>query len=354
MKLPSAARYIWAVLLFIFTVWILLLSFPKKQHQLSITHEFGIGFDLSPSYATVAVSYPNGSIQSIARVEGNQSYREMMLRLSLLSSQHLHQPYSNVGEAIRDSARRTVRNTRKKLGLPSSRDVGILSNMINDLRDQASISVGEPISAAAISIPHLVALYGEDLHDAFEYLSLVYLEFFPFSNFRPIHASIAAYAGNGLGLCEDYRAIAACEEEELHIPPQFALSVSYTHTSLTTSQAHISNAYYLEETPTLRNLRLGYESRHEESYWEAVRDALQYPVVNSPVRRNISMVLLFGDTTERPRFREVLEQVIDAVLGGDLDIIGQQPEFSAAIGTAELAKREIFRQLKESNTATEL
>ncbi|KAI8944087.1 hypothetical protein F4801DRAFT_260946 [Xylaria longipes] len=354
MKLLKAARYFGAILLFAFVAWVLLLSLPEKQHHLSITHNFGIGFDLSPSYATVAVSYPNGSIQSIARVEGDGAYREMMLRLSLPSSQHLHQPYQDVGEAIRDSPRRTVRNTRKRLGIPSSGDVGTLGNMIHALRDQASEFVGEPVSAAAISIPHLAALYGEDLHDAFEYLSLAYLEFFPFSNFRPIHASIAAYAGNGLGLCRDYRDAAACEEEEFHIPSQFALAVSYTHTSLTTSQAHVSNAYYLEETPTLENLRLGYDARHQESYWEAVQHMLQSPVVDSPVQRNISIVLVFGDTTGKPRFRGVLREVVDNVLGGQPEIVDQQPEFSAARGAAELAKRAIFRQTKELDTASEL
>ncbi|KAI2462863.1 hypothetical protein F4781DRAFT_163098 [Annulohypoxylon bovei var. microspora] len=354
MELPKAARCFGVLLLFAFVAWVLLLSFPRKQHHLSITNNFGIGFDLNPSYATVAVSYPNGSIQAIARVEGDGAYREMMLRLSLPSSQHLHRPYQDVGESIRDSARRTVRNTRKKLGLPSSGDVGTLSNMIHALRDQASNFVSEPVSAAAISIPHLAALYGEDLHDAFEYLSLVYLEFFPFSNFRPIHASIAAYAGNGRGLCGDYRDAAACEEEELHIPSRFALAVSYTHTSLTTSQAHLSNAYYLEETPTLENLRLGYDERHEEFYWEAVRDMLQSPVVDSPVQRNITMVLVFGDATEKPRFREVLGDVVDNVLGGKPEIIDRQPEFSAAKGAAELAKRAIFRQMTELDTVSEL
>lgn len=271
-----------------------------------------------------------------------------------LSNHEVSQPYQDVGEAIRDSARRTARNTRKRLGLPSSRDVGTLSNMIRALRDQASNFVGEPVSAAAISIPHLAALYGEDLYDAFEYLSLVYLEFFPFSNFRPIHASIAAYAGNGLGLCGDYRDAAACEEEELHIPSQFTLAVSYTHISMTTSQAHVSNAYYLEETPTLENLLLGYDARHGGSYWEEVRNMLQSPVVDSPVRRNISMVLLFGDATEKPRFREVLEEVVDDVVGGEPEIVDQQPEFSAAKGAAELAKRAIFRHMEGLDIVPEL
>ncbi|RYP86145.1 hypothetical protein DL769_000823 [Monosporascus sp. CRB-8-3] len=358
MALPKAARcfarYFGAILLFALVACILLLSLPKKQHHLSITHDFGVGFDLSPSYATVAVSYPNGSIQTIARVEGNGAYREMMLRLSLPSSQHLHKSYQHVGEAIRDIPRQTVRDIRKKLGLPSSRDVGTLSNMIHALRDEASNFVGEPVSAAAISIPHLAALYGEDLLDAFEYLSLVYLEFFPFSNFRPIYASTAAYAGNRLGLCRDYRDAAACKEEELHIPSLFALSVSYTYTSLITSQAHFAHAYYLEETPRLANLRLGYNARHQKSYWEAVQDMLQSPAVDSPVQRNISMVLVFGDATEMPRFKEVLEKVVDDVLGGAPEIVDQQPEFSAAKGVAELAKRAIFRQMNEQDTVSDL
>ncbi|KAK5626500.1 hypothetical protein RRF57_002215 [Xylaria bambusicola] len=240
------------------------------------------------------------------------------------------------------------------MGLPSSGDVGTLSNMIHALRARATCYVGEPVSAAAISIPHLTALYGDDLRDAFEYVSLLYLEFFPFSNFRPIPVSIASYAGNGLGLCEDYRDDAACAEEELNIPSQFALTVGYTHTSLTTSQAHVSSAYYIEETPTLENLRLGDDTRHEESYWEAVRHMLQSPVVDSPVSRNISMVLLFGDATETLRFREILGGVIDDVLGGQVQIVDQQPEFSAAKGVAELAKRAIFRLYSRRNVTSDL
>lgn len=53
-----------------------------------ISHDFGIGFDLNPSYGTVAVSYPNGSTMAIAKIEGDAAYREMMYRLSLTSSQH--------------------------------------------------------------------------------------------------------------------------------------------------------------------------------------------------------------------------------------------------------------------------
>ncbi|KAI1175422.1 hypothetical protein F4777DRAFT_550724 [Nemania sp. FL0916] len=71
----------------------------------SVNHDFGIGFDLSPSYGTVSVSYSDGFIQPIARVEGDKAYREMMLRLSPTSSQHLHKPYRHLGDSIGDILR---------------------------------------------------------------------------------------------------------------------------------------------------------------------------------------------------------------------------------------------------------
>ncbi len=225
--------------------------------------------------------------------------------------------------------------------------------MVGALQKEASAFVGQPISAATISIPHLAALYGEDLYDTFEYLSLVYLEFFPFYDYRPIHSTIAAYAGNGLGLCVDYTNATSCEEEEMHIESLYTLAISYTHASFTASQAHVSNAYYLEETPTIEDLRLGYDARHdnpnENFYWESVRDALRFPIVTSPIRRNVTMVLVSGDAAEIPKFREVLKEVVYEVIDGEPEIVDHNPAYSAARGVAELAKRAIFTQEKRRN-----
>ncbi|KAK9783906.1 hypothetical protein SCAR479_00465 [Seiridium cardinale] len=371
MKLPSAARYFWTTFFFLCVAWVLLLSFPEKQHHISITHDFGIGFDLSPSYGTVAVSYPNGSIHPIAKVEGDAAYRKLMLRLSLPSSQHIQyassapfishytdhlasKPHQNVREAIDDIPRQAWRDSRKKIGLPASGDVGTISNMVKALREQASSFVGQAISVAAISVPHLAALYGEDLHDAFEYLSLGHLELYPFWNLQPIPSTVAAYAGNGLGLCENYTDTAACHEEEARIPRRYALAVSYTHGGLITSQSKVALAYGIEEIPSLENLKLGYDARHGEYYWEKVRHMLRSPVVDSLILRNVSMVLLQGDASELPQFREILDEVVDDVIRVQPDILDQEPIFSASKGTAELAKRAIFRQMQTTATESEL
>jgi hypothetical protein len=266
----------------------------------------------------------------------------------------ISQPYRDVGESIYDMPRQLWRNFRKRLGLPASRDVGILSRVIQALRDQASSFVGEPVSAASISMPHLAALYGEDICDAYEYISLVYLAFYPYFYQEPIPATIAAYAGNGLGLCRDYSDVEACKEEEENMPLRYGLAMSCTHTSLITSHARIMDAYHLEEIHTVEDLRLGYDAKHQVPYWETVRDALEFPLVSPPLREN-TLVLVLGDAAEKPEVRKVLEQVITDVIGGEPEIVDQDPEFSAAKGAAELAKRAIFRQtLPESDTVADL
>jgi hypothetical protein len=48
----------------------------------------GFGFDLKYSYGTVAISYANGTLQEIARVDSGPQYQDTIRRLSLWSSEH--------------------------------------------------------------------------------------------------------------------------------------------------------------------------------------------------------------------------------------------------------------------------
>jgi hypothetical protein len=68
------------------------------------------------------------------------------------------------------------------------------------------------------------------------------------------------------------------------------------------------------------------------------------------------MVLVFRDAIEEPDFRKVLGEVVDDILNGEPVIVDLEPEFSAAKGVAELAKRAIFNQKKEQglDAASEL
>ncbi|KAI1269958.1 hypothetical protein F5Y18DRAFT_437765 [Xylariaceae sp. FL1019] len=324
--------------------FVLIMCIPAKEKSLSITHDFGIGFDFSPYYGTVAVSYPNGSIHNIARLEGDGAYRELMRRLSLSSSQHIHRPYHNLGESFSDLPRQYWREFRRRLGLPASWDAGTLSKMIRNLRAEATAYVGESISAAGISKPHLIALYTEDLTDAFEYLGLINLELYRNGpNFYALPATLAAYAGNGQGLCANYTDYPRCRDIEMEMPERFVLSVSYSYHGLLTSQARITSAWGTQESPMAENLSLGYADRDQyQSYFDEVRLYLRAPIVQSWLRRNVTGVVLQGDAAHEPEFREVLEGVVDELLEGEKDIYDRDTVFSAARGTAEMSKRFLY------------
>ena len=111
----------------------------------------GVGFDLTTSYGSAAVSFPNGTTVTVARVPAEQDYNDVLQRLSLASSQHLSPPYNNVGESWDDMPRQYLRKARKAVGLPASQDVGRLAKMLSDLCRQISEM---PLQISEITLPN--------------------------------------------------------------------------------------------------------------------------------------------------------------------------------------------------------
>lgn len=68
----------------------------------------------------------------------------------------------------KDAPRQAETRRRKSQGLPASEDVGILADMLGDLRTAAEEYLGSSIYYALAACPNLVALYREDIEDAFE------------------------------------------------------------------------------------------------------------------------------------------------------------------------------------------
>jgi len=134
----------------------------------AVQPDFGVGFELTASYGSAAVSFSNGTVSTIAKIEAEDGYKEVLQRLSLYSSRHPSPPYDNLGDSWDDMPRQYLRSARKAIGLPASSDVGFLAKMLSDLRASVEERVG-PITSAGVTTLHLVALYDEDLHDAFEY-----------------------------------------------------------------------------------------------------------------------------------------------------------------------------------------
>ena len=112
-------------------------------------------------------------------------------------------PYRDTADLLKDIPRQRLRRERKAQGLPASEDVGTLSVMLQALRDAAESYLGHEISSALAATPNLVALYQEDVDDAFEYVGLKSLDD-PNPLFRMFHETAAAAASYGIGLCHDY------------------------------------------------------------------------------------------------------------------------------------------------------
>ena len=252
-------------------------------------------------------------------------------------------PYQEVGDAWTDLPRQWMRRARKSVGLPASKDVGVLAKMVSSLRDQVEEQTGRDIKAASVAIPHLPALYHEDLLDAFEYAGLEYLKI-PV-RYDMLYETNAAYAGYGFGLCSDYHAIKACDEVQADMPQDTVMAILYTRTALTVSLSVLKSAYYLYEPPNryVSDFDLGFDVRSSdksnEEYWNRVASKLEQIMVKSPYYALPSKVLLMGDCVNNEVFQDVLTRVLEKRFSEMPEVLGEDPVGSAAKGAAELAKR---------------
>lgn len=309
---------------------------------------FGVGFDLTASYGSAAVSFANGTTITIAKITALEGYNKVLTRLSLASSRHPSPPYNNLGESWDDMQRQYLRRSRKSIGLPASSDVGFLADMLSSLRACVEARVG-PITSAGVTIPHLIALYNEDLHDAFEYLGLEYITFnVGYPGHQILYQTSAAYAGYGFGLCSNYEDEVACKDEQRDMPETVVMAVLYTRTVLTLSLSKAKSAYSLWE-PSNRYLiffELGYDTRNERDeneYWNKVKLRLGQIMIENPFYERPAKVLLMGDYVEDEIFQKQLLEALDDQMDDLPEILRSNSDVIAARGVAEFAKRQPFK-----------
>ena len=202
------------------------------------------------------------------------------------------------------------------------------------------------MTAAIAATPHLIALYAEDLIDAFEYSGLQYLP-------TPVHSKLVyetgpAYAGCGFGLCSDYKNSTACRAQEHNMTLETVSVILYTRSVLTVTFTITRGAYYAYEPPTRRveDFTLGSNARSnypdEDDYWERVFTTLTQTMQNKhwPTPRK---VLLMGESVHDQLFMMVLEAALRSIGGVELpEVWGEEPVFVAARGAAEMAKRAMY------------
>lgn len=319
---------------------------------------FGVGFDLAAPYGSAAVSFCNGTTVTLSKISAEEGYNEVLHRLSLDSSKHPSPPYNHLGESWDDMPRQYLRKARKAIGLPASSDVGDLANMLLDLRATVEEQVG-PITSAGVTTMNLVALYDEDLHDAFEYVGLEYLTFpVGYVGHNTLYETSAAYAGYGYGLCTDYKTDPeACKHEQYNMTDEAVMAILYTDTVLSVSLSVIRSAYALWEPPYryLADFNLGYTHNVKmnlKEYWSAVELKLQQIMIENPRHERPSKVLLMGDRANDREFKEALAKTLGEQTEDMPEILSEGAVGVAARGAAEMTKREGYRAKQRSKSTT--
>lgn len=223
------------------------------------------------------------------------------------------------------------------MGLPPSKDVGYLANVLSDLRAQVEKYLGAPIESAGVTTPHLIAMYQEDLQDAFDYMGLRYLSF-PV-RYDVFYETSAAYAGYGYGLCSDYTHRAECKQQQQDMNSEVVMAVLYTRSALTVSFSVVKSAYYLYESDNryLTNFTLRSDARAQwasvDEYWNQVAMNLEDLMAQNPYYKRPVRVLLMGDQVHDETFTRILEGVLRRQTTDMPDIVSDGSK-----GAAEMAK----------------
>ncbi|KAF2200603.1 hypothetical protein GQ43DRAFT_441402 [Delitschia confertaspora ATCC 74209] len=244
-----------------------------------------------------------------------------------------------------DIPRQILRSSRKRIGLPASPDVGILSSTLNILLSKSSpLFSHDEQRSVVISYPSIIALYNEDIVDAAAHLGIIALTGQHIHQPREI---VAAYAGYGMGLCESYQNREKCRQEGLEMPSRDMLLVEYTKEAMLLHSTIIREAMDLADPDisAAASFNLGSGNRHSECHTEKVKSLVlellrkRYHWLGTPGE---ILVIMTGDA-ESVSDSAVQQAVQDAVkeLGSGVSILTDMPEDVAARGAAELAWRAI-------------
>ena len=323
------------------------------------------------------------------KVSGSEKYQEMMERLSLPTSKHYsyeeytlfpletsvdnraRPPYNNIWEKMIDKPRQLVRQAKKALYMPASRDVAILSSMINELVSTIEYGRNYDVAGARevqvlVSTPHLIGLYQEDILDAIEYQGVYLSGIVPRSLTKDyVHPreSIAAMAGSGWGLCSNYTDIKECEREEEQMNPRRVWTIEYTNSSLhvrleTLRLAHLKyEAYNAEDTMTsfvfncnasLNGGQPGgpYDPKDPEAGDRYANDMFHFLGSLPRATRDqgpITDVQIMGECLD-DFIGWMIFVILDETQNLEPNYFDDQPLFLAARGAYELARRLKYKQ----------
>lgn len=245
---------------------------------------------------------------------------------------------------------RIQRLFRKGLGRPATSTTAVLTDMISELKSQveAVLGGGRKVTATVLSSPDQVDLSAEEITDALEHQGIRHLMAEP-DTLEDFHASSAAYAGFGLGLCERHTDPYVCEQEDNQIYPSTRLlHLDFSPESLCATVWWLKSAKEsrVDESIVDHGLGLGRNLVLETEYWDAVRNRIRNLVQSFGLR--ITQVILTGSSANDQRLKVAVREALkNWTTVGALDLLDQPCHggessvllYATARGAAEFAKR---------------
>lgn len=224
--------------------------------------------------------------------------------------------------------------------------------MIKELRFVAEKFLNDQtITGAMATFPHLPGLDSCHVDDAMRDAGLKSISSWPYwDGWSYFTETSAVYISNGFGLCTNYTDVELCHEETTNPYDQKryenVLSVTYTNDILSSTWTVQSDAFsgVFSQRKYVTDLKMGWKYRSqqvsEESYWRTVRDTIMEPVLTSTINERIAdRILLHGDRSGEEKFQEVFAQAIRDMMPSATEIYWTDPDYAAARGAAEMAKR---------------
>ncbi|SMR61188.1 unnamed protein product [Zymoseptoria tritici ST99CH_3D1] len=318
--------------------WALAAQHPMLQPQLDITAQisppalrtepaFSVGFDFTPSHGVAAASFTNGSNIPLARIEGDQTWRALMIKVST------EPDFPHCASCV-----------------------STLAAMLRSLSIAAANRLGQPIASASASmsahdagvhqpVPPLSNL----IREAFSVVGLEYVRImdFTYSGEPVLFPENSVLAGHGLGLCQPYTSNGSCLGTPDHrtLPLEVYYYVGYYANALEVSlSSAVETADGVVPHPyvdySLGTEMLQYQS--SEVYWSSVRRLLTMPFLEQiwePTK-----VIMYGDFGADEEMKKAIREVLGERLTKMPEWVedGVDPKYVAALGAAEFAKRKPY------------
>lgn len=214
--------------------------------------------------------------------------------------------------------------------------------------------MGSRIDDVLVSFPFLPGLYEKDVLDALQFENIlgpaIWQSVTPYSEYNHPHTAAAAYAGHGLGLCNNYTDIGACRKQEEEMQEEKVYTITYTNNSMHATLSRISalrpeyEAY--DPTRAAMSFSLGYSSlgarKEEHYYWAKICVFLAQLPRSFQHDGPITKVVLVGDGILREdplTLAAVVEDVLTDYQTHPAEVFADDPVFASALGARRMAVR---------------